>query len=633
MKKVIKIIACGLILCAILASGVACKDKNEKGVENGPLKIAVLSDLHIMTEEEVGDPSYDSFIEYSLGKQTMLYLSEAIFKSAVDELIENKPDVVLFSGDLTQNGSKKSIDLVIEQFHKLEQAGIRVFTTSGTTDFAKDAVLCTESGIEEDESIEIEDFPVLFNDFGYAEAVSRDEDTFSYVVDLNDDYRLLVMEYASVYDYTYHRTRMIVDRMPEITEGTMDFIEKNMERAQDDKKEMLVLTYFPINNSVGDYIGYNTKRYVVAYKEHEYLEDMFSFYGTKYIFSGHMHTQNVLAIKDNQYGDLYDYTTGSVCCYPLPIRYFTETEEGLTEETKSLSGIREEYLPSYLTDAEKTAVTTDFLAFSKSYVKKAIFDRLESMLDYMGVENGNFLRILYGLEFFPSDDDIDINISRAANDPDAVEFGRRMRCIYDTTVNMPLYGENSVESRCLAHGRTMPKINYSTIGDFLAEVMCDIYSGAVHITSESDEAVAFRFMAYSMIEVALEQDLGEIFAKLDESVKYFDLTDIVTNVFETDILDLNDEEIVNMLTILNPLVKAKSSQLKLQVNFLSAEDFIRVVDTFLPIVVRFAAEYDAETDTIFGVPYTRYYKNGGFIYVGKLWDDVVIDIIAKDILY
>lgn len=90
------------------------------------LSVAVMSDTHVMAEEQIGVLS-EAFTEYSSRGQKMLHLSEAIYKTAIDEQIKNGSDILLISGDLTDDGGKASHFAVSEQLRRYENSGKKSF--------------------------------------------------------------------------------------------------------------------------------------------------------------------------------------------------------------------------------------------------------------------------------------------------------------------------------------------------------------------------------------------------------------------------------------------------------------------------------------------------------------------------
>lgn len=624
-----KKILCSFLIVAIgtmlILSLFACKEKEEEGKDDG-LQIAVLSDIHLMTEGEVGHRTTYFYKSHALKTQNLLFLSEAVYKSAIDNLIERKPDVVLMAGDLSETGSVDSLNVIAAGCKKLEQAGIRVFVTGGLSDFSRGYI----NGSEKETfltHITRDGFCETFADYGYNEAIAQDEETLSYVVDLDETHRLLVLDTISTYDYTQKDFLDGEDRTPPVSNATMMFVDTELEKAQDARKEMLVMSYLPINDTIGEYFGAMTKTKMITIDRQEEFADMFSIYGVQYVVSGHMHNQNCLKL-DNQYLTMYNYTPSALCCYPLEYLWMTSEEDKYIVEEKSIGAVREEYLPKCLTDEEKQAVLADSSAFAKQYILDHIWVTAQEYIDNNGEKNALFMRFLRKLSIYPS--------STIDEEPKAIAFCESLYQGYLTLINMPLYGEtDSIESVCKGYDIVLPKTSYTTVKDFIGEILCQIYTDDVHITSESPEAVVFRYIVYTGLKMIADLDIGKSLHEMNDAVVAFDLTGVADQIFTEGIIDVTKDNVgVAFLSILEPLLQKKGGIFSTTMLQDVAEDLLKLVDTVLPFVLAFTDVYDQENDTVYGIRYRKYFDiPKGIVYLQKFLDEGLIDVFAADLLF
>ncbi len=267
MKKVKIMVIAVLIVCLATLGLSSCnlfrKDEDEKK----PFVIGVISDCQIVAESDVGDDGYLSFQDLNEVGQKMLFVSEAILKTAVDRLIEEKVDVVLLPGDMTENGSEVGHETVARECKRLLDAGIPAYVVCGNHDINKnpekfygsvqDALTdgnyetkaeAERNGYTNDShyieevfadgscsvaasGVSPERFMEIYNEFGFKDAIARDrldapvrnyveeEDyefyevgTMSYVQDLvGSDYRLICVDAANYYENergsTYYMAR------------------------------------------------------------------------------------------------------------------------------------------------------------------------------------------------------------------------------------------------------------------------------------------------------------------------------------------------------------------------------------------------------------------------------------------
>ena len=90
-----------------------------------PIKIAIISDLHVMAPELLVNDGA-AFEEYLIKDRKMLRESTEILSTIVDSILELAPQLVLVTGDLTKDGERVSHMLVVSQLQRLVDAGIQV---------------------------------------------------------------------------------------------------------------------------------------------------------------------------------------------------------------------------------------------------------------------------------------------------------------------------------------------------------------------------------------------------------------------------------------------------------------------------------------------------------------------------
>ena len=89
-------------------------------------KITVLSDIHVMAPELIVNNG-SAWQNYLAGKRTMLDNSTQLFDELIPQLIADKPDLLLITGDLTKDAEYESHQYVVDKLAEIEAAGIRVF--------------------------------------------------------------------------------------------------------------------------------------------------------------------------------------------------------------------------------------------------------------------------------------------------------------------------------------------------------------------------------------------------------------------------------------------------------------------------------------------------------------------------
>ena len=163
-------------------------------MDSNIVKIAIISDLHVMAPQLlVNDGS--AFEQYLRRDRKMLRESTEILSTLVSDIIEQKPHIVLVTGDLTKDGERASHQVVASQLHRLTQAGIEVLVVPGNHDINNpDAKIYDRDSAIPTDTITRSEFAHLYHDMGYDSRSRRDPDTLSYCRDVTDKLTILAID-------------------------------------------------------------------------------------------------------------------------------------------------------------------------------------------------------------------------------------------------------------------------------------------------------------------------------------------------------------------------------------------------------------------------------------------------------
>ena len=163
-------------------------------MENPMVKIVVISDLHVMAPQLlVGEGK--AFDDYLAKDRKMLRESALITQTLVDSILEQRPHLVLVTGDLTKDGERVSHELVGSQLRRLVEAGIQVLVVPGNHDINNpDARAYDGDEATPVDTITRSEFASLYRDMGYDEASLRDPDSLSYRRDVTDRLTILAID-------------------------------------------------------------------------------------------------------------------------------------------------------------------------------------------------------------------------------------------------------------------------------------------------------------------------------------------------------------------------------------------------------------------------------------------------------
>ncbi|MBO4540143.1 MAG: metallophosphoesterase [Clostridia bacterium] len=635
MKKA-KVIISLLLVALLVCTAIACIGCNKKNDKKKDYVIGIISDPQIVAASDVGDDDYYSFQDFNAVGQKMLFISEAILKTAVDRLIEQKVNVVLIPGDLTENGSKTGHLMVASQCARLEAAGIPVYVVCGNHDINKSpkkymtveqanaqGLTIYETFSDGSCSVRVPgvspaEFMDIYHDFGYDNPVALDEldqplrvkvtkfgetaeyeydevGTMSYVQDLpGSNYRLISVDAANYYEdeneNTYYMTKYSSrDEMAikgtgysVMTDRLLEWIRNQLVAANDAGKKPLVMAHFPINNQMGDVVGMLTDGVDNRMNMAEDLLSLFAEHGVEYVFTGHLHTQHT-STYDFFKATLTDVETGCLINYPLPIRYITFAPNGeCSIANEYLNSVKAEYLPTYLNnETVKNSVLTDLQNYA---LDPFIYDNLLRNFDERINDVGNDLKLFYKIFDML---ELDPDGTKQAELDDLASY--LYNDLYKAFMTMPIYetaGKNSIEKICKKYDITLPvSARYQGKGvfQFFIQVLGKFYkydyaNDGGPITYDSTEGQILRYGICSIFDVIAESELFTKLHAINPDITESAISqNFLNKLFKEGVIDLLCDNIVfNLSSVLNPLV----GKYNINLSELSPSSLVGVVDSF-----------------------------------------------------
>lgn len=285
-----------------------------------PLKFYLITDTHYFKNslgaygkeyEEFMDSEQKCFAEtQSINEATFKFLETA-----------DEADILLIAGDLTFWGERECH----EDFTRLlydfkEKSGKKIYVVTAGHDFKNNAFGFNENGRFPIESIEFSELYDYYKDFGYKDAIAFNKDHLSYVAQLSEDVRLLVIcnDIESEKHITYDSE-------------FLGWIEEQAKKAQSDGQMMIAMEHYPVLPGQPVLALIKDAWQAESQKLVETLADN----GVHLIFTGHMHNQSINVTKTKKGNLFYDVCTGSVIGWPSFIRLVTLQDEN-TVDIKSI---------------------------------------------------------------------------------------------------------------------------------------------------------------------------------------------------------------------------------------------------------------------------------------------------------
>lgn len=287
-------------------------------------RIAILSDVHIMAPELLKKEG-KAFTDYLVSDRKLLVESPEILDSAYSHVARFRPQVILLPGDLTKDGEWLSHQLLINRYLKrMEADGARVFVIPGNHDvnnpharvFDGDTAMRTRT-------VSAQEFADIYKDYGYGEAIARDDSSLSYVVQLDPHTRLLALDACRYEDNSYEKNTCVTGGR--LKEATMQFIADQTADARRHNCRLITMMHHGIvphwsmqPRVMPDYLVANWKKRAKQFVK----------MGITSVFTGHFHSQDVSKRKIGG-RTLTDIETGSTVSYPNAFRLVELTPDSM----------------------------------------------------------------------------------------------------------------------------------------------------------------------------------------------------------------------------------------------------------------------------------------------------------------
>jgi len=341
-----KIIIIGVVFIFLIAASYLIPQEVPMINIDDSIKMYIVADPHYMSEKLTEDS--EVFNNYLNTLDRMMKYTSVFLDIIEDDVKKNQPDIVLFPGDLTNNGSKVNHLEFEEHLKRIKSTGAKVYVVPGNHDINNEkALYFKDNEIHITESINKEEFVEIYKSYGYNEAISRDENTLSYLVKPYKNLWLLMLDTTKDY--------------PEpggyINRDTLKWIASCSDMAKEENAEIIVVMHHNLLDHSDiiweDYTVDNNTSVINTFHECD----------IQLVLSGHIHIQDVKTHTSVETGNtIYDIATSSLPVFThqygqltySPSRgYDYETIKLNVEEYALKNNIEDENLLSFNEYAEK----------------------------------------------------------------------------------------------------------------------------------------------------------------------------------------------------------------------------------------------------------------------------------------
>jgi len=326
------------------------KDEKVTRIKSGEeITFFIATDIHYLSDSlrDEGE-AFNKFVESGDGKE--LYYIDEITDAFISDIYNKRPEILIISGDLTNNGEKRSHLELADKLAKIEEMGTSVYVIPGNHDILNPWSIGFKGNSQYIvDNIDERDFVNIYNNFGYNEAISRDKGTLSYLVAPSEDVWLLMVD---TNEYKNNKEKGYPQGDGRITDDTIDWIKE----CNDLSKKMGSKITTVMHHSLIDHSSVINEGFTIDNNK-DVLKKFLDFDITLNL-SGHIHIQDISSYKDNNSNkSIYDIATSSLSVYPqkygvlkyLPKNnsYDYKTSWIDVEEWSKRIGIRDENLNKF----------------------------------------------------------------------------------------------------------------------------------------------------------------------------------------------------------------------------------------------------------------------------------------------
>ena len=277
-------------------------------------RLLVFTDPHLLSPALVVNPG-QAYTDAVNSNNKMFDLGDTIMQALIDTVLAIHTTAVLVTGDLTKDGERRSHQDVAGYLAQLRADGIGVYVIPGNHDINSDEAKgyygSTTRKVTTPSSTE---FATIYADMGYNQALERDNNSLSYLVEPIPGLWLIAIDDNMA-------VQRDADRSIEangITQSTRNWILEKADQGRALGKQVMAMMHHQL---IEHYDDQDRLSGDAAVADATNLRQQFIEHGIKLVLTGHMHIGNITTQFDEARTDsLVEVTTGSPLTYPCQFR-------------------------------------------------------------------------------------------------------------------------------------------------------------------------------------------------------------------------------------------------------------------------------------------------------------------------
>jgi 3',5'-cyclic AMP phosphodiesterase CpdA len=297
----------GLLFMISLLTGCGMAGSNRKVSSEPELTMFVATDIHYLAKElnDQGE-AFQAYISSGDGK--LLSYTPDIVDAFASDIKSKQPDVLIISGDLTNNGEKESHRELAHKLSEIESSSdTQVYVIPGNHDIQNPwarGFMGSEQYVTD--SVSAEEFATLYGGFGYEEAISRDTATLSYLAAPSNELYLLMLD-TNIYEFNELLGSPMTNG--QLKPETLEWIRECSKLAKEKNTKLLTV----MHHNLFHHSRLLNSGFTIDNNE-EVLE-VFRECDIRVVISGHIHIQDIKAGDDRE--PIYDIVTSALSVNPV----------------------------------------------------------------------------------------------------------------------------------------------------------------------------------------------------------------------------------------------------------------------------------------------------------------------------
>ena len=383
----------------VFTEKIALAEESEQSDDT--LDIAVISDIHVLPSDLIKDT--DDYQNAVYSDRKLFTESQGILDRMLEEIVERAPDVLMISGDLTKDGELESHEYLASKLAELKEElpDLKIYITNGNHDInnslaynynTEDGVAVPATRTTPELFLETYADTVFNADNGivaqftpstYSEDADGDKaGMLSYVAEPAEGYTIIVVDSGRYSADNTDDGTAEHQTSGQISDELKEWVIEQAEAATAKGNVVIGMMHHGLVEHFDMEEEFLSEYLVNDYEE---ISEAFADAGIHYVFTGHMHANDIATMTTEAGNELYDIETGSAVTYPCPMRFvsFTKSQEGqnitLTAEIETVKNLDN----ITYTTADKQEATIDDLT---EYAKQPQFGLSENVIINVGTE-------------------------------------------------------------------------------------------------------------------------------------------------------------------------------------------------------------------------------------------------------